>query len=194
MGDTFWIWFPGLDFLRSLFDWHWRGMLKWTRSYVRVWGFLRVYLWSSYLIILNSNVSWGLNFWKLQQSAALFFMDQFLICCVTYWQICGTDPSHVILHSECILSLRCQSINQKQYDLAKRWISNTPIERGDHSHSSTTAEENQPPPSDTKANWRLTAFFTLGINYHVYWIKACHEQSINKLVMKQKMKEILLLL
>jgi hypothetical protein len=76
---------------------------------------------------------------------------------------------------------------------SKRWISNTPTEEGDHSHCHTTAKENQQPPSNPKANWRLTAFFTLGINHHVSWTKTLFRQSVNKLVTKQKRKEIRLL-
>ena len=59
----------------------------------------------------------------------------------------------------------------------KWWISNTPTQEGDHSPSYTTAKENQPPPSNPKANWRLTAFFTLGINSHVSWIKLCYNKA-----------------
>ena len=40
-------------------------------------------------------------------------------------------------------------------------------EGGGYSPVSTTAKENQQPPSNPKANWRLTAFFTLRINDHV---------------------------
>jgi hypothetical protein len=46
-----------------------------------------------------------------------------------------------ISHSENIHSLRCSPVKLKQYNLAKRWISNAPTEGGDHSLSHTTAKE-----------------------------------------------------
>ena len=60
---------------------------------------------------------------------------------------------------------------------SKRWISNTPTEGGDHSPCCTTAKENQQTPSSPKANYRLTAFFTLGINRHVSWISVCSNKA-----------------
>ena len=64
----------------------------------------------------------------------------------------------------------------KAISSSKRCISNIPTEGGRlHSQCNTTTKETEP-PSNPKANQRLTAFFTLGINRHVSRTIPCFDK------------------